>query len=78
MVQSTLNISNTDISKYPLISKYTVQISYFNYFLNSCYLKLLISRNKFSGTRKFNLGDQVFGLSFDFEVNCIHIKANQL
>ena len=54
--QSTLDISNTDISKYPLISKNIVWthfqfLLYFNFFD----LKLPVSRSKFSGNRIFSL-----------------------
>ena len=55
-IHSTLDISNTDISKYRLISKnieWTRFLLLINF--NSGYLKLLISQSKFSGTRKFTL-----------------------
>ena len=57
-VQSILDISNFDISRYHPVGKKVVLIETFPYFyfhFNSFYLKLLISQSKFSGTRKFTL-----------------------
>ena len=55
-IQSTLVISNTGISKYSLLSKNTVYTDFLFYIhFNFCYLKLLISQSKFSGSRKFTL-----------------------
>ena len=56
---SQLEISqNTDISNYFLITMNIVwNISYFSLHVSfqTCYLKLVISQSKFSGTRKFTL-----------------------
>ena len=63
------DFSNTDISKYPLISKNIVQteLQFYLHF-NSCYLKLLLSQSKFSAIRKFTLRYQWFGKNFNFEI----------
>ena len=55
MTQSSLDISNTDISKYPLISKNIVWTQFlFQFALQPFYLIILISQSKFSGTKKFD------------------------
>ena len=55
-VQSSLDISNTDISKFPLKSKNVVlTIFYFQLNFKFMYVTLLISHSKFSGTRKFTV-----------------------
>ena len=51
---STLDVSNPDISKYPLVSQTIVRTHFlFLLGLNSLYIKLLISQSKFSETIKF-------------------------
>ena len=61
--------SKTDISKYPIKSKNIVWTHLLFYFHFSCYyLKLLTSQSKFSGTRKFALRYQQFGMNFDFDI----------
>ena len=70
MVQSTLNISNTDTSKHSLISKKTVwNIFYDSLIFSSGYRKLLLSQSKCSGSRKFNLGYKYFEMTSDFEIS---------
>ena len=54
ILQLTFLISNNDISKYLLISKYIV-LTYFSLQFNSCCLTLLIYQSKFSRKRKFIL-----------------------
>ena len=66
-IQSTLNISDTDISSYPFISKNTIW-TYFLFHLHFNFrdFKLLISQSKFSGARKFTSRYQWFGMNFNF------------
>ena len=46
-------------------------ISYFYLHFKSCYPKLLISQSKLSGTRKFTLRYQLFGMNFDFKISIV-------
>ena len=39
-----------------------------DFIAHSCYLKLMISESKFSGTRKFTSRYYEFGMTFDFEI----------
>ena len=54
LVESTLHISKTVISKYLREHNSDTSPTFLRQF-NYCYLKLLISQSKFSGTRKFTL-----------------------
>ena len=55
-LQSTLDISNTDILNYILYQIINIgHISYISSNFNSCYFKLLVPQSTFSGTRKFTL-----------------------
>ena len=50
-IQPTLNIWNTDISEHLIMPKRIVWTHFLiSLHFNSCYLKRLVSRNKFSGT----------------------------
>ena len=76
-VQSNLDCSNTDVSKYHKSKNIVWTHSLFYLHSNSCSLKLLISQSKFSGTRKFTLRYHKFVMSVDFEisiVDCMHIR----
>ena len=65
-IQSTLGISNTDISKYRFISDNIIWMYFLLLFSFQLLLsQLLISQSKFSGTRKFTLRFQKFGMNFD-------------
>ena len=60
--------SNTDISKY-YIKEYSLDtFPNFHLNFNFCYLKLMICQSKFSGTRKFTLRYQYFGMNFCSEI----------
>ena len=50
-------------------------ISHLSLHFKSCYLKLLISQSKFSGTRKFTLRYQQFEIGFDSEVSRIDCNS---
>ena len=50
----------------PLLIWSTVHVLFFIYIFKSCYLKLLISPDKFSGPRKFILRFQQFGIKFGY------------
>ena len=69
-IQSAPDFLNTDISNH-----LRYQIIYFGHspdfyvHSNSCYLKILISQSKFSGTRKFTLRYQYFEMIIDFEIS---------
>ena len=76
MKYSQLLISRAMVSQSTILHQriYFGHISYFFSFFfifhfNSLYLKLLISQRKFSGTRKFPLRYQWFGMNFDFEIS---------
>ena len=69
-IQSTLGSSNTDISKYRFISDNIIWMYFLLLFSFQLLLpQLLISQSKFSGTRKFTLRFQKFGMNFDFEIS---------
>ena len=54
LIQSTLAISNTDISKYLLYQRPKFwHIPYFYFHFKSLYLKLLITQSKFSLTKNY-------------------------
>ena len=75
----SLDISNSVISKYLLISKNIglTNVLFYLHF-NSSTLKLLIFQRKFSRIRKFTFRYEQFGMNFDFEISRVDCMLSEL
>ena len=74
-IQLTLVISNSDISKYPLISKnISEHIPVFLHITTPVISNTRVSQSKFSGTRKFTSRYQEFETNFDYEISRVFFK----
>ena len=64
-------ISQTVMSQIVISQSTLLYQRHMSYFIFILAFKLLISQSKFSGTRKFTLKYQLFGINFDFEISIV-------